>query len=147
MLSASIASSGSIRSLESAVRFASQRQSVIAHNIANISTPEFRTLDLPVRQFQSLLADAIDRKRDRSAPAGDDQLDLRSTRTFEFSPSGGFRATPVETEDGLTYHDRSSRDVEKLMQDLAENVGYFRVASDLLKSRFDLLRTAISERP
>ena len=40
----------------------------------------------------------------------------------------------------------SDRDLEHTMLDLVENFLTFRLASELLRNRFDLLRTAISER-
>jgi flagellar basal body rod protein FlgB len=46
----------------------------------------------------------------------------------------------------VLFHDRNNRDLERLMQGLAENTTTYRVAADLLRSRYDVLRTAISQR-
>jgi flagellar basal-body rod protein FlgB len=61
-------------------------------------------------------------------------------------PGGGLTLKPRTPSGNVLYHDRNNRDLERLMQDLSENVLAFRVASDLLRRENDLLRTAISQR-
>jgi len=73
-----ISTSGAAPALEAAMRFASARQKVLSHNIANITTPDFRPSDVSV--------------------------------------------------------------------ELVENASAFRVAADLLRSRYQTIAAAISER-
>src|SRR5687767_10321793 len=59
-------STGSIPSLEMTLRFAGQRQEIINHNIANLSTPNFRPVDADPAEFQRTLARAIEDRRERT---------------------------------------------------------------------------------
>ena len=141
-----IVNSGSGPALEAALRFASQRQKLILHNIANITTPNFVQSDVSVPKFQEMLRGAIDKRNEHG---GLGELPLTGNDEVEPGPradSGDFTLTPKTPHGGIMFHDRNNRSTELLMQDLIENGTMFRVCADLLKSRTDLMRTAISER-
>lgn len=138
-----IGSSGAVPALEKLMSFAGQRQRLIAHNIANISTPNFRQMDVSVSGFQQALGQAIDRKRERGG-AGD--LEIQETSELAVDAQGGLILRPGTTGPGVLAHDRNNRDLETLMKDLVENAATYRLASDLLRSRFEILRSAIAER-
>lgn len=145
MFISDIFNSGAMPSLEASVRFAAQRQRLIAHNIANINTPDFRPVDLSVKDFQSALADAIDRRREAT---GGEQgaLGLKKTGEIEMLAGGTLRFTPRTPSGNVLFHDRNNRDLERLMADQTETVAAYRAASELLRGRFALLRSAISQR-
>ncbi|MCB9846167.1 MAG: hypothetical protein H6811_09305 [Phycisphaeraceae bacterium] len=131
-----LGSAGAMPALEALVRFAGQRQRYIAANIANLDTPDYRPVDLDPRAFQKALGEAIQHRRDRTGGA-QGSLDLGMLeRSFE--PSEG-------SAGGVLFHDRGNRNLERLMQSLAENGAVFRTASELLKSRVDVLKAAIRE--
>lgn len=135
-----------IPALERMMQFAARRQTLIQHNIANLSTSGFQPVDVSVEAFQAQLGSAIDERRKRFGGQRG-ALELKNTRQVETGDGGGsLRLNPVTSGRNVLFHDRNNRDAERLMQDLVENAGQFRVASDLLKSRMDLLRSAISER-
>lgn len=140
-----VINSGSVPTLELAVRFAGQRQALINHNIANIDTPDFRPLDASPAQFRRMLARAID---DRRARTGGEigSLDWKATEELRRDSDGELSLTPRTPARGILFHDRNNRDLERLMQDNAENGAAYRVAVDMLKNRHDALRAAISER-
>lgn len=132
--------------LELTAKFAGERQRVIASNIANLSTPNYVQLDLSPAEFQRVLRDAVEKRR-----AGQtSELKLTGSREVAQDPrvrgSEGVRFTPTAPSGNILMHDRNDRDVERLMQANVENVGVFRVAVDLLKSRYDVLKAAIGER-
>lgn len=131
--------------LERATQFAARRQDIIAHNITNISTPNFRTQDVSVEDFRKSLSEAIERRRSGSGGGAGD-LDIRSTREVQIGPDGSLTLNPMTSGNGVLFHDRNNRDLERLMQDLVENLTAFRVAGDLLKSRMQLLRSSIAGR-
>lgn len=134
--------SGAIPSLERSVQFAARRQEIIAHNIANLSTPNFQPMDVSVGGFQKALGEAVDRRRQQMGGRG--PLRLESTR--EVSVTGrGLELTPQQPSGNVLFHDRNNRDLERTMQDMVENLTAFRVASDLLKGRMDLLNSAIRD--
>jgi flagellar basal-body rod protein FlgB len=136
--------------LERMMQFAARRQTIIQHNIANISTPNFRPLGVDVGAFRDQLREAIDRRRDEwGGQRGDLRFESSRQVRADDQNDGAMRSLRLEPDEmgrNILFHDRNNRDVERMMQDLVENAGVFRVASGLLKSRLDLLRSAISER-
>jgi flagellar basal-body rod protein FlgB len=144
MLISDLASAGALPVLEASYRFAAARHRVLVHNIANLDTPDFRPLDVSVTDFQAALSRAVEQRRARGPGAG--PLTLQPTRELEPTPDGGLRVTPKSPSGGVLYHDRNNRDLERMMQDLAENVMAFRLAGDLIRRESDLLRVAISQR-
>jgi flagellar basal-body rod protein FlgB len=137
-----VTNAGAIPVLERLMQFAGQRHRLIAHNVANIDTPDFRPLDVSVEAFQEQLGEAVDRRR---AAGGKGRLPLRDTPQVS-ADRGGLVLHPEAMGANVLFHDRNDRDVERIMQELVENFMTFRVAADLLKSRFDLINTAIRER-
>ncbi|MBL8760692.1 MAG: hypothetical protein JNL50_05250 [Phycisphaerae bacterium] len=140
-----IFNSGAMPALEAGVRFAAQRQRLIAHNIANASTPDFRPVDLSTGDFQQALARAVQRRRE-SGGGEQGRLELKKTGEIEMLAGGTLRFTPTTPSGNVLFHDRNNRDVERLMADQVETVAAYRAASELLRGRFALLRTAISQR-
>lgn len=145
MLINEITTAGAIPTLEASMRFAAQRQRIIAHNIANFDTPDFRPKDASPAEFRRVLAEAVDQRRDRTGGTHG-RLEMRRTRQVEQLPDGGLKITPRTPDRGVLFHDLNNRDLERTMQSLAETVGSFRVSSELLRSRYMLLNAAIAER-
>lgn len=139
-----LTTAGEMPALEALMRFAAARHRVISHNLANISTPNFVPQDVSVAGFQTQLRDAIERRRGAQGTSG--TLRLAGSREVRQEGDGRLTLTPRSVGEGILYHDRNNRDLERTLQDLVENTTAFRVASDLLKSRYDLLRSAIAER-
>lgn len=139
-----VVNSGAIPALGAAMSFAAQRQKIIAHNIANMTTPDFRPLDVSVTGFQRALGEAVDARRERYGGARG-PLELRGTREFRLDKNGFIRLTPRTSSGNILFHDRNNRDLERTMQALAENAGAFRVAADLLRNRYRQLHSAIAE--
>ncbi len=134
----------SIPVLEKMVQFAGQRHRLIVNNIANFSTPGYRAMDVSVEAFQAQLGDAIDARRKRHGNTGG-ELNLRDSRMVQIT-STGIDLNPEPIGRNILFHDRNDRDLERTMQDLAENFMTFRLATDLLRSRMALINTAIRER-
>ena len=135
---------GAMPTLARAMQFSARRQTLIAHNIANLSTPNFIQRDVSTARFQQQLAKAVEGRRARGDSAHG-ALELQSTREVSAGPDGSLRLTPLSPGNGLLFHDRNNRDLERLMQDMVENIMVFRVASDLLRSQMGTLMTAITE--
>lgn len=142
-----LATAGTGPVLEQMLKFAGARQRLLAHNLANIDTPNFVPLDVSPQAFQKHLARAVAKRR---AETGGETGALELTDTDEVSFGGGGAAaitlTPATASGNILYHDRNNRDVERLMQAVAENQLAFRTASDLIRRQNDLLRSAIAQR-
>ncbi|MBM4108067.1 MAG: hypothetical protein FJ255_04555 [Phycisphaerae bacterium] len=137
-----LANSGTVQVLEASLRFAAQRQRLIAHNIANATTPGFEVKEVSVRGFREALGRALDEHRRE----GGDRLGLTGSGEVVQHPDGRLEFKPETPRGGIVFHDRNNRDLERLMQDLAENAAAFRVSAELLRTRNDVMRTAISQR-
>lgn len=140
-----LTNAGAMPVLEMTMRFAAQRQRLTAHNIANIETPNFIQKDLSVDGFRRMLDEAI---RDRRARTGGMHGDLEWQENGELvkADDGRMVAVPQTPSGGVLFHDRNNRDLERLMQTLAESTTAFRTASDLYKSQATIIQMAISER-
>lgn len=148
MLISDITSSGAIPTLEASLRFAAERQRLIAGNIANISTPDYRQKDVSIAGFQEALGHAIDARRASTGGERGD-LPLRSTQELRVDGAGSadFHLAPKSPSGNILFHDRNNRDLEHLMRDNVETTQEFRFASELLRNRFELLKSAIAMRP
>ena len=135
---------GSMPVLERMVQFTGARQEMIANNVANLSTPYFKPSDLDPVKFQKQLRDAMG-QRSRKPNGMRRELELGSTRQVRMS-RGQMNFRPEQKNENILFHDQNNRDVERTMQDLVENALAHRTSVELLKSQFDLLRTAIRER-
>lgn len=132
--------------LERTVQFAGQRHRLLLHNIANLSTPRFRPADLNVRDFRTALADAIEERR-ATHPGVRSSTPIRPRDTADITfTANDMEINPRPKGEGILFHDRNDRDLEGLMGELAENTLTHRTATELLRSRFNLLQTAIRER-
>lgn len=148
-----LANSGALPSLEATLRFAGARQRQIAQNIANIDTPDYRQADLSPRAFQQALGKAIDARRAGGSGGGVGgelgRLPFKSDRQIKVDAQGNLSFVPSSSSDhrgGVLFHDRNNRDLEQLMADQAENAAVYRTTIELIRSRTEILRTAISER-
>lgn len=135
-----LTNSESVDVLERLMQFAGQRHRIIVNNVANLSTPGYRPVDVSVARFQDQLARAIEARRSCHEP-----LALASSEQVEVSDHGmALRPEPIGGN--ILFHDSNDRNLETTMQDLVENFMVFRTAGELLRSRLDLLSTAISQR-
>lgn len=141
-----LTNSGAIPTLAAALRFAGERQKLIANNIANASTPNFIQKDVSVADFRSQLAAAVD---DRRRQTGGDfgPFPFRDSKEVKLGADGRVELNPESPHGSILFHDKNNRDLEHLMQDSVENAAFYRMNVDLLRTRFDILRVAITQRP
>ena len=146
MILSDVVNAGAIPTLHAAMSFAAQRQPLLAHNVANITTPGFRPVDVSVGDFQAALAKAVDRRREASGGTRGG-LDFRSTSEVKLDRTGGVTIDPrTSMRSSVLFHDRSNRDLERTVQAMVENATMFRATSDLLRSRLSMVKSAIGER-
>ncbi|MEX0776182.1 MAG: flagellar basal body rod protein FlgB [Phycisphaeraceae bacterium] len=136
-------SGGALPVLQRLVQFTEARQRVLVDDIANVSTPYFKPRDLSTASFQATLRQAIDRRRQSANPAG--PLDVQDTRELRFGKNG-IETSPNRDNQGILFHDQNNRDLERLMQHLAENTMAHRTGLELLRSEIAVINVAIRER-
>lgn len=145
MLISDLTNSGPAPVLEQMLRFAGQRQRILAQNVANVGTPDFRPWDVSPAKFQAQLAAAVEDRR--KSPGGDNgPLVLKDTDEVKQAAGGGLEVTPKTSRGGILFQDRNNRDYIRLMQDVAENSLAFRAATDLMRWHEGMIRSAISQR-
>ena len=134
---------GALPVLERVTQFTHSRHKVLTHNVANLSTPYFQPSDLDRHSFQSTLRDAIDQRRHGPNPMSG-PLSVGQTEQLRFD-THSINADPRPTNDGILFHDRNNRDLERIMQHLAENAMTHNAAIEMIRNEFSILRSAIRE--
>ena len=117
--------------LAQTVRFHAARHKLLAENIANASTPGYRTKDLSVDAFRQMLRDRVELKS--VAPPG--------TVTFD-----DVAAEVERPSRGLLFHDGNNRSMEQLVTDSAKNAIFHNLMTELLRKQFDGIESALRER-
>jgi flagellar basal-body rod protein FlgB len=140
----SITNSGAIPVLERVLQFTEQRQVVLAHDMANLSTPNFQPSELDPKAFQAALAQAVDRRRSQGASESG-PLEVKDTKELTFTPDG-IQAHPQAANEGILFHDNNNRDLERINQHIAENILAHNTAIELIRDQFATLKSAIAER-
>ena len=135
--------SGAMPVLERVAQFTGARHKLIAGNIANLSTPFYKPRDLDVSSFQASLLEAVDRRRASADPVSG-PLGVRDTEEVRFGASG-LEGRGSDLNEGVLFHDQNNRDLERVMQDLAENTLAHNAAIEMLRNQFSMLETAIRE--
>ena len=117
--------------LEQVVKFTAARHRLIAENVVNVSTPDYRQKDLSVEKFQGMLRQRVSLRAD--------------------SPPGaiGFGDIQAEVErpnSGMLFHDGGNRSMEQLVTDQAKNAMMHNLAVELLRKQYSSLKNALQER-
>ncbi len=124
--------------LQEVLSFSEARHNVLAGNIANVDTPDYRVRDLSVETFQDRLKEAIAQQAERreytspgdlvASQPGDEMREVReSMRTIQFL-------------------DGSDVGIEQQVTEVAKNQFLHNLTVSIMSSQFRLLQTAISER-
>jgi flagellar basal-body rod protein FlgB len=137
---------GAMPALEAMARFTAARQRLIANNVANMDTPGFKPIDADPKAFQKQIADAIDQRRTGFGMQGTGPLELGSRGPMKQLSDGRIVLDPSALTENVLFHDRNDRNLERIMQDVSENLLAFRIATELLRNRFHTIELAIRER-
>jgi flagellar basal-body rod protein FlgB len=124
-----------LRQLERALDVMSQRQQLVASNIANVDTPRYRTVDI---DFDRALSRALDASTDRTA----------ARRTLDGHLTSDAHAAPPASQEvsGLPVrNDGNNVSLEREMMALRSIRGKYRVATTVARKRLDQIRAALSE--
>jgi flagellar basal-body rod protein FlgB len=129
--------------LKNAMDGAGTAHSVIANNIANVNTPNFRRSDV---SFKEALA-----ATEASAP-DPEQLEMITTDARHMDASGSpapetFSVTTTVDTDQQMRIDGSNVDVDQEMAKLSLNSAYAQTMGQLLQNQYSRMRQVIQETP
>jgi flagellar basal-body rod protein FlgB len=148
MMGQALALPRSVSLLEQAAIFTERRHDVLAGNIANISTPGYRTRDLPVSAFQDAMQRAIASPPSTGSPSLGASLAgtaAAADSTTELFHDELFRAVE-RPSDEFTFQDGSNRSIEAEVLQLSRNSMLQNFAVELMTAQFNMLQAVISER-
>lgn len=133
---------GAFPMLEKTLAFTAARNRMIAENVANVTTPGYRTKQLDVPSFQRALREASDRRSPSNKA-----FRMESTGEVAMDEAGFLRVTPSrEPVEHLLFQDGTNASIERQMAMLAENAMMNQYAVETLKGYFEGLSKAIRGR-
>lgn len=113
-----------VRLLSTTMSYSLRRHEVIANNLANVETPNYKAKDLP---FTAILKSAMDRAESR--PTNDPRF-LTPRLVYDIT--------------GEVRFDGNNVNAENEMLKLVKNSGLHTTAVELMKFKFNSLKTAIA---
>ena len=137
---------GALPAIEAMARFTAARQRLIANNVANLDTPGFSPMDADPEAFQAQIGRAIDARREQAEGTAIGPLAIDSRGPMTALKDGQMALNPAQLRENLLFHDKNDRNLERIMQDVSENLLAFQTATQLLRNRFRMIELAISER-
>ena len=145
-----VSNSGALPYLQRMMQFSWQRNTLLSDAAANLDPPGYQPVDVPVAEFQGAMKAAQLREEGIGSgilpPVTRGHGAFGDTDGIRFE-GDGIRLAPDPARQNLTFHDGNDRNLERIMQNLAENALAFRLASELFRKEHDILRSAIRERP
>jgi len=141
----SMFNSGVNRGLEETVAFAERRHQILAGNVANMDTPDYKTKDLSVDDFQESLKGMLKQEKQATASVSPGQSAGATGANQPMSLSKEQAIKEVrDASTQVVYHDGSDDNLETQITQISKNQGMHSVAVALLKSQYRSLQTAIS---
>ncbi|MEI5906167.1 flagellar basal body rod protein FlgB [Bacillus spongiae] len=117
--------------IERGLDYSSLKQKAISHNIANVDTPNYKTIDVKFKDYleSSINHSLIGQRTD--------------TRHFEISGKSMFDTNLVAKDTFQYNHNGNGVDMDKEMADMATNQIYFQSLTEQLNHQFRNLQTVI----
>lgn len=112
----------------------SERQRLVAENIANANTPGYRPRDLETAGFERMLAQA--------GGAGGAGVTMSQTRAGHLTPQGSAQVRTITRDDSETTMDGNAVVLEEQMARAAETRLNFETAIALYQKGLELVRMA-----
>lgn len=134
--------------LEKVAIFGERRHEVLAGNVANINTPNYRMRDLPVDAFRNALTQAVQQQQESDqVPDSLGSAETKAQKSIdELFPHTLFDAVKSPPAN-ITFQDANNRSVEQQMMELTKNNMMQNFAIELMRAQYGMLQTVISERP
>jgi flagellar basal-body rod protein FlgB len=124
--------------LQEVLSFSEARHNVLAGNIANADTPDYRTRDLNTETFQTRLREALERRSARDTTLSPGELAV--------TPPGDEMREVRESLKNVEFLDGSDVAMEQQAAEVAKNQYLHNLTVSIMTNQFRLLQAAISER-
>lgn len=121
---------GTISNIEHGLKYSSLKQKTIAHNIANVDTPNYKAKDV---SFKKMLAE----ENEKAISAN--RTDVRHYDFQIKQPSHGV----FSYEDFKYRYNGNGVDMDKEQAELAKNTIYYNALIDRINGKFSTLNTVI----
>ncbi len=132
--------------LEQTLAFTERRHQLLAGNIANMDTPDYKTRDLSTNDFQKSLADAITNIKSADSMHADENGSISAGLRSEMLAKKANSLEKVrDTMQEILYHDGSNDSLELQVTEIAKNQSLHGTATALIRSQFRTMQMAISE--
>lgn len=131
-------SNSTLPALEQTAVFAQKRHQLLAGNLANLDTPDYRTRDLSLTEFQSQLKAATNPSQSTATTyvPGKGHQPITQQQALE-------KARDVSKQ--ILYHDGSDVSLEEQVTEISKNQSMHNTAIALMRSQFQTLQVAIRE--
>lgn len=127
------------------MRYNSQRQGVLAHNIANADTPSYRAMDLKKPDFEAMAHGAASGKSAEFRAAGEMRMTNPKHMGGTLAGASGFKAQ--EIRDALEVTPVGNNVVlEQEMAKISDTGAQFQISNSLMKKFTTMYRSAIGQR-
>jgi len=144
----SVLEGSAIPALEQTIQFAERRHALLATNIANASTPGYKTRDLSVKNFQSSLQEAISVTRngeqELSVGGSSDSSNGRSSPIAGLSKSQAMENVR-ESMKQILFHDGSDIGLETQVTEISKNQSMHSMAIAVMRNQMQQFSMAIRE--
>lgn len=123
--------SNTISTLENALNYSSTKQKVIAQNISNADTPNYKSKEV---SFKSALQSAMDHP-----------MTTRKTDARHFDLKGSTSSgVTIRTNQSTSYNNNGNNvDIDKEMSELATNQIYYNALVERINGKFQTLQSVI----
>jgi len=154
--------SSSMGLLQKVAAFGERRHEVLSKNLAHIETPNYKTRDLPVAEFERALASAVRAHREAASGSRASVMTPTAVSSAQGAAVSGAVSTSIPDLDSLfpeqlfrevesvpgnlTFQDGGNRSVEREFMNLRKNLMMQQFAVQLMTSQFGMLQAVISER-
>lgn len=129
--------------LSTNMRYMSQRQGVLAHNIANADTPAYRSQDLESPDFDSMVSGNTKGPQFRAAG----QMRLTNSKHMMGTVAGasGFRAQEIRDAQEITPVGNNVV-LEEEMAKVSQTGSQYQISNSLVKKFTGMYRSALGQR-
>lgn len=117
--------SNTFTTLENALNYANTKQKVIAQNIANVDTPNYKAKEV---SFKETLTNTLNANK-----TNEKHIDFSTTSS----------SSAITTNQSTYNNSGNSVDIEKEMNDLATNQIYYNALIDRISGKFNSLENVI----